>query len=155
MAIAGTKGPKYKKFDTYEDALDFIREWGDEQTIADAEKAAENDGITVQPSMKTFSNDEKSDDDSDDDLSVESDDTSTKDTSAKDTKDTRTKVYTDGSSLGNGTAGSVAGVGVYFGPNDPRYVVLPRRDGSDPSNDSSTSLCPLRPSPTQARHRRN
>jgi ribonuclease HI len=29
-------------------------------------------------------------------------------------------VYTDGSSLGNGQTGAVAGVGVYFGPNDKR-----------------------------------
>lgn len=29
-------------------------------------------------------------------------------------------VYTDGSSLGNGQSGAVAGVGVYFGPNDKR-----------------------------------
>jgi ribonuclease HI len=29
-------------------------------------------------------------------------------------------VYTDGSSLGNGKAGAVAGVGVYFGPSDAR-----------------------------------
>lgn len=32
------------------------------------------------------------------------------------------RVYTDGSSLGNGALGAVAGVGVYFGPNDKRYV---------------------------------
>jgi ribonuclease HI len=32
------------------------------------------------------------------------------------------KIYTDGSSLGNGKLGAVAGVGVYFGPNDPRYL---------------------------------
>jgi len=31
------------------------------------------------------------------------------------------KVYTDGSSLGNGKTGAVAGVGVYFGPGDSRY----------------------------------
>lgn len=31
-------------------------------------------------------------------------------------------VYTDGSSLGNGQAGAVAGVGVYFGANDKRYA---------------------------------
>ncbi|KAK1978975.1 hypothetical protein LZ30DRAFT_196824 [Colletotrichum cereale] len=137
MAIAGTKGPKYKKFDTYEDALDFIREWGDDQTIANAEKAAEDDGITVPPSTKTFANDEKSDLSDSDDLSVESDDTPGK--SEADPESDYTKVYTDGSSLGNGNPGSVAGVGVYFGPNDP----------------SSTSLCPLRPPSTQARHRRN
>lgn len=32
-------------------------------------------------------------------------------------------VYTDGSSLGNGTVGAVGGVGVYFGPNDDRSVI--------------------------------
>ncbi|ORY02193.1 hypothetical protein BCR34DRAFT_627610 [Clohesyomyces aquaticus] len=31
-------------------------------------------------------------------------------------------IYTDGSSLGNGTSGAVAGVGVYFGSNDPRNI---------------------------------
>jgi len=30
-------------------------------------------------------------------------------------------VYTDGSSLGNGANGARAGVGVYWGPNDPRF----------------------------------
>ncbi|KAL5116689.1 hypothetical protein ACEQ8H_005438 [Pleosporales sp. CAS-2024a] len=36
-------------------------------------------------------------------------------------------VYTDGSSLGNGRAGAVGGVGVYFGPNDSRNVSEPLR----------------------------
>ncbi|KAF2840306.1 ribonuclease H-like protein [Patellaria atrata CBS 101060] len=31
-------------------------------------------------------------------------------------------IYTDGSALGNGRHGAIAGVGVYFGPNDPRNV---------------------------------
>ena len=31
-------------------------------------------------------------------------------------------IYTDGSSLGNGAHGAVAGVGVYFGPKDKRYA---------------------------------
>lgn len=30
------------------------------------------------------------------------------------------RIFTDGSSLGNGSMGAVAGVGVYFGPHDPR-----------------------------------
>ncbi|KAF2471448.1 ribonuclease H-like protein [Lindgomyces ingoldianus] len=34
-------------------------------------------------------------------------------------------IYTDGSSLGNGKARAVAGVGVYFGSNDPRNVSEP------------------------------
>ncbi|KAH7117749.1 ribonuclease H-like domain-containing protein [Dendryphion nanum] len=34
-------------------------------------------------------------------------------------------IYTDGSALGNGTAGAVGGLGVWFGPNDPRNVSEP------------------------------
>lgn len=37
-------------------------------------------------------------------------------------KQTTLHIYTDGSALSNGRAGAVAGVGVYFGPNDQRYV---------------------------------
>ena len=33
------------------------------------------------------------------------------------------RIYTDGSSLRNGTALASAGVGVYFGPGDPRFVL--------------------------------
>ncbi|KAF2084721.1 ribonuclease H-like protein [Saccharata proteae CBS 121410] len=35
------------------------------------------------------------------------------------------KIYTDGSSLGNGKLGAVAGVGVYFGPGDDRNISEP------------------------------
>ena len=31
------------------------------------------------------------------------------------------RVFTDGSSLGNGKSMAAAGFGVYFGPSDPRY----------------------------------
>ena len=34
------------------------------------------------------------------------------------------KIYTDGSSLRNGQAGARAGVGVFFGPQDPKYESL-------------------------------
>lgn len=33
-------------------------------------------------------------------------------------------IFTDGSSLGNGGKNAKAGVGVFFGENDPRYSVL-------------------------------
>lgn len=36
--------------------------------------------------------------------------------------ETPIKIYTDGSSLGNGGAHSVAGIGVYFGPQDQRNI---------------------------------
>lgn len=34
-------------------------------------------------------------------------------------------VWVDGSALGNGQSGSRPGIGVYWGPNDPRYVQIP------------------------------
>lgn len=34
-------------------------------------------------------------------------------------------IYTDGSSLKNGGAHARAGVGVYFGPEDERFVIFP------------------------------
>lgn len=37
-------------------------------------------------------------------------------------KDSLVKIYTDGSSLGNGQLGAVGGVGVYFGPGDGRNL---------------------------------
>ena len=43
------------------------------------------------------------------------------------------RIYTDGSSLRNGQAGARAGVGVYFGPLDPKY------DDSPLSTSTSTS----------------
>ncbi|KAJ9601987.1 hypothetical protein H2200_013546 [Cladophialophora chaetospira] len=35
------------------------------------------------------------------------------------------RIFTDGSSLSNGQAGARAGVGVYFGPQDPKYATSP------------------------------
>lgn len=43
------------------------------------------------------------------------------------------RIYTDGSSLRNGQAGARAGVGVYFGPQDPKY-------DSPSSTSTSTSV---------------
>ena len=34
--------------------------------------------------------------------------------------DDHIRIYTDGSALGNGKAVAAAGIGVYFGPSDPR-----------------------------------
>lgn len=36
------------------------------------------------------------------------------------------RIYTDGSSLRNGTPLASAGVGVYFGPGDSRFVPIPQ-----------------------------
>lgn len=44
----------------------------------------------------------------------------TKSMPSRDSQTEPIRIHTDGSSLGNGTAGAFAGVGVYFGPNDKR-----------------------------------
>lgn len=48
------------------------------------------------------------------------------------------RIYTDGSSLTNGQAGARAGVGVYFGPQDPKY---------DLPNSTLPDSPPLTPTP--------
>jgi ribonuclease HI len=53
-------------------------------------------------------------------------------------------VYTDGSSLGNGKVGAVAGVGVYFGPNDLRYVLVITMRCADSNKSSRNVSEPLR-----------
>lgn len=32
-------------------------------------------------------------------------------------------IYTDGAAKGNGRDGAIAGIGVFFGDNDPRYII--------------------------------
>jgi ribonuclease HI len=53
-------------------------------------------------------------------------------------------VYTDGSSLGNGQTGAVAGVGVYFGANDKRYGILALRGFNNTDTTSRNVSEPLR-----------
>jgi len=52
-------------------------------------------------------------------------------------------VYTDGSALGNGKAKSQAGVGVFFGVNDPRNV-SERLDSDLQTNQrAELTVCPI------------
>lgn len=115
LAIAGTKGPKYKKFDNRYSAVAFIQEWGDEETIAKVLDGS--DGATVPAAKKTAAKTATKDVSVKKEASVK-----TEDVPVKAEPGTLPQIYTDGSSLGNGKVGSSAGVGVYFGPNDPRYV---------------------------------
>lgn len=101
-----TKGPKYRKFSTAAEAGEYVKDW---KKFVEKEKSAalEDDAEEVLevedgPSAKKLKVESKSD--------------------VKHEGGRPEKVYTDGSSLGNGKAGSSAGVGVYFGPNDPRFV---------------------------------
>ncbi|KAL2351217.1 putative ribonuclease H [Cryomyces antarcticus] len=56
--------------------------------------------------------------------------------------DSMLRIYTDGSSLGNGQRGAVAGVGVYFGPKDSRYVSSLLLQTSHVMSPSSTANLP-------------
>ncbi|KAI5281880.1 hypothetical protein KEM52_003840, partial [Ascosphaera acerosa] len=53
------------------------------------------------------------------------------------------RIYTDGSSLANGKAGAVAGVGVFFGPGDARNVSEPL-DGPRQTNQRAELTAVLR-----------
>jgi len=92
--VENIKGPKYRRFDTKAEAEEFVRSGGKSSTIAASKekKKAETSNEPVRKRQKTTATSNKR----------------------------VLQVYTDGSSRGNGKAGAVAGVGVYFGKDDPR-----------------------------------
>lgn len=106
-AYTGVKAPRYKKFDTREAAEEwmetFVQE-GPSMTFNDilGEEDAEDDN-DVLPSGKRIK----------DDIQV---------TLGGGASGDLEEIYTDGSTLSNGQEGAVAGVGVFFGDGDPRFV---------------------------------
>ncbi|GAW22084.1 hypothetical protein ANO14919_116190 [Xylariales sp. No.14919] len=98
VAIKGWKAPKYKKFITRDEAVEFIRAHGNEE----AQEWLLNEG--AQPPNKKI----KTKTSGDGDLVEDEPDV--------------LRIFTDGSSLSNGRAGAIAGVGVYFGEGDKRNV---------------------------------
>lgn len=107
-AYTGVKAPKYKKFDTREAAEEWMQTFvqGDFSFIhgglksEDDEDEDEDGGF---PSKKKFK--------AEIEVNLGGHDTSGLE-----------EVYTDGSTLANGQDGAVAGVGVFFGDGDPRFV---------------------------------
>ena len=86
------KGPKYKKFATRAEAEEFVRTGGKRSIVAEEPKAKKAKSSS-EPASSAPTNSSK----------------------------VRTiRVYTDGSSRGNGKQGAFAGVGVHFGDGDPR-----------------------------------
>jgi ribonuclease HI len=103
-AAIGSKGGravKQKKFETLEEAKEFIRTYG-----GAAAQAAIGDTPAKTPTATKKSKAKGS--------------TSTKDGDGPDVL----HVWTDGASAGNGRAGAKAGFGVFFGNGDKRYGVL-------------------------------
>ncbi|CAJ2511556.1 Uu.00g071810.m01.CDS01 [Anthostomella pinea] len=99
LAIKGATAPKYKRFDTRADAVEYIRAYGNE-----AAQATLLDEEGVEPPAK------------------KSKKTSTDTGSTVQDEPDVLQVFTDGSSLANGRKGAAAGAGVYFGKNDKRNV---------------------------------
>jgi ribonuclease HI len=98
--ITGVKGPKYKKFATRAEAEEFVRTLGKSSTVA-APKRKETD--VEEPTSKKAR-------------------TSTESAPVDTSKSKMIRIYTDGSSRGNGKHGAYAGVGVFFGDGDARQV---------------------------------
>lgn len=136
-AIKGQKGPKYKKFPTREEAVQFIKEWGDADAIAAlGEKVSDAE-----------SSDEDDSDEEDDELDVDGDRLEVEESSGAGKKKKGGKavldVYTDGSSLKNGRVGAAAGVGVFFGIGDTRNI-SERLHGEPQTNQRAELMAILR-----------
>lgn len=101
MQVTDIKGPVYRKFETRWEAEEFVRTKGQSMKGQKAKKEKKEKGeekMDAEPTAKKV-----------------------KVTPAKSKGKSKVlKVYTDGSSRGNGRIGAVAGVGVFFGEGDDR-----------------------------------
>lgn len=120
-AIKGVKGPKYKRFASRAEAVQYIRENGSREALtalgeppepAPAKRAPPAKVTKVLPPLALPQED-------------------------------LIRVYTDGSSLANGKAGSRAGVGVYFGDADARNI-SERLEGEPQTNQRAELMAMLR-----------
>ncbi|KAJ3943793.1 uncharacterized protein N0V96_006726 [Colletotrichum fioriniae] len=146
LAIKDAKGPKYKRFDTYTGALEFIREWGNEETIAGAEAGALNAGIKVlprKPATSAATKAPKAKKETDDEMEKEDMKKKSEDDSVNPEVLNLPQIYIDGASAGNGTPSARAGVGVYFGPNDARNISEPL-EGESQTNQRAELTAVLR-----------
>jgi ribonuclease HI len=136
-ATAGWKGgPKYKKFTTRAEAEAFVRQYGDVQ-IEDAlglsaDKTGSDRRITARAEAATRDTKRVRRGGPDDEVAnllvdvneaevLESNqDTSTSSVAENATQSSVLRIWTDGSSRGNGKVGAAAGLGVHFGNADSR-----------------------------------
>ncbi|KAK0387978.1 hypothetical protein NLU13_4222 [Sarocladium strictum] len=106
--IVGVKGPKYKRFSTRAEAVNYILEFGNKDAI----DALGEEGKLAQRQAKmpkVNSTEDLLDDNELEEVDAQED-------------DGVLRIYTDGSSLANGKVGSRAGVGVWFGDGDRRNI---------------------------------
>lgn len=111
--ISNFPNPRYKRFASEAEALEWIAEnmAGATKTKAPTAKEpedAEDEAVSLNPESKEPPRKRAK--------------TDTKPQSTAKSSTEPVKVWTDGSSLGNGKLGAQAGLGVFFGVNDPRNV---------------------------------
>ncbi|KAI9053915.1 hypothetical protein LZ554_002860 [Drepanopeziza brunnea f. sp. 'monogermtubi'] len=111
--ILGAEKPKFKKFETRKEAEAFVRSGA----------VAQRKKVEAKRAVKDEDGEEGGEDEEDDDEEEEEEEPVPKKANTKLSK--VIKVYTDGSALGNGRTGAVAGVGVFFGVGDSRNVSEP------------------------------
>ncbi|KAL3494894.1 Caulimovirus viroplasmin-domain-containing protein [Aspergillus germanicus] len=132
--IKGFQRPRYKKFATREEAEDFVKLGGELTKVAGApgmssEDPKDDQGNTIEPGEGPLPAGAEDGFDPNVLLDPKTGKVVYKSSGEKATTKTQPKappgmlrIYTDGSSLKNGRATAAAGVGVYFGPNDTRFV---------------------------------
>jgi ribonuclease HI len=101
LSIKGVKGPKYKRFGTRAEAVDYIRQFGNREAV---EALGEVARVAEKPAKST--------------KSAKAVEAAAQSSLGVDV----IKIYTDGSSLANGKQGSRAGIGVFFGDGDARNI---------------------------------
>ncbi|KAJ8061797.1 hypothetical protein OCU04_009591 [Sclerotinia nivalis] len=123
--IDGVKGPKYKKFATREEAEEFVRQGG--KASKKAKTAAEKE-VKEEGGKKVVKGKGK---------------VTAEENAHQVVKADTIKVWTDGSSRGNGKAGAVAGYGVFFGDGDERNISAPL-EGTPQTNQRAELTAALR-----------
>ncbi|KAI4599219.1 hypothetical protein KJ359_002178 [Pestalotiopsis sp. 9143b] len=116
-AIKDWKGVKQQSFKTRAEAVQYIQIHGDEA----GQKSIENEVVVEPPSKRTKTSSRLN----------------------KTIADSVLNIYTDGSSRGNGKVGATAGVGVFFGVNDPRNIAE-RLEGEPQTNQRAELTAILR-----------
>jgi ribonuclease HI len=123
--IVGVKGPKYKRFSTRAEAVDYMLEFGNKEAI----EALGEEGKLAKAQAKTPKMDPSE---------TVNDNADEGDAAAEEEDDGVLRIYTDGSSLANGQAGSRAGLGVWFGDGDRRNIA--ERLKGDPQTNQRAEL---------------
>ncbi|KAJ5317243.1 hypothetical protein N7508_001751 [Penicillium antarcticum] len=164
--IRGFARPKYRKFSSRDDAEDFVRDgqksvpavgFGAPVTETEAPKDAE--GVEFAPGDGPLPQGAEDGFDPNVLLDPATGKVMYKTTTQKAATKTQTtgipgmlRIYTDGSSLRNGTPLASAGVGVYFGPDDQRNVSEPLK-GARQTNQRAELTAILRAIDIAPRHR--